>query len=174
MVVSKTRPLGVAQGHKEDALVVRFGPDPKKLTKVAVVHNEPDAIGQYRCALEPECWHALIELKYVAGMLSNIASEATSLPTGSSGRARCDSIAALWPHPVPETPHLHRGPRRDDTPSPQAHDPTLLHRITIERGEFELYEMEPLEVVVPPPGAESQEVPLCRGSCAVTPDTHYH
>ena len=40
----------------------------------------------------------------------------------------------------------------------QSLDPELMARLTIERGFFELFTVEPLEVVYPPPGALSQQV----------------
>jgi hypothetical protein len=36
LFVSKTKPLDIDQGHKEDALTIRFGPTLKKLTKVSL------------------------------------------------------------------------------------------------------------------------------------------
>ncbi len=52
----------------------------------------------------------------------------------------------------------------------QALDLQLNHRLTIERGFFELYQMEPLEVIVPPSEAASQEVMcVCVGGTLVAP-----
>jgi hypothetical protein len=107
--ISKTRPLEIDQGGHQDTLTVRMGPDAKKLTKVAVVNNEPDPItGAYR--------HTL---RY---------------------RIRGDRVAYRFEWEC------------------NTRDPLLLRRLTLERGFFELYHMEDLEIVLPSEGAEDQTV----------------
>jgi len=108
VVITKTRPLELDQGHKDDSVTVRMGPDMKKLVKVAVVKNEPNLEGQYR--------HVV---KY---------------------RIRGDGFAYRFDWAC------------------QSMDPMLEKRLSIERGFFELYHMEDLEIVIPPKESESQEV----------------